>query len=253
MMTIMENHNWTKCRVGDPNPKLFIYKTTPAPKAQGTLQKGAWKDCKSRRNRKCAERLSPRNVREAIFMKSHHYGCINQTWTWTAPIDMLTWKQESPGRLHPRQRTKECWEQNSRIIFLGKADWGSHSDRNPKISWYQHIAVLLWQMRSCIREDYGGILKLWARSHWVWRAQWDSYGSLEIKDVESCEEDGGLACEVSKGSSKTLYIRVIFCTEFRFCHCDQLGLKSQPQLTRHQHQWSETFRLLGQLLQVSWS
>ena len=63
-----------------------------------------------------------------------------------------------------------------------------------------------------------------------------SYGSLEIKDVESCEEDGGPACEVSKGSAKALYIRVIFYTEFRFCHCGQLGLKSQPQLTRDQHQ-----------------
>lgn len=51
-----------------------------------------------------------------------------------------------------------------------------------------------------------------------------SYGSLEIKDVESCEEDGGPACEVSKGSSKALHIRVIFYTEFRVCHCGQLGL-----------------------------
>jgi hypothetical protein len=35
-------------------------------------------------------------------------------------------------------------------------------------------------------------------------AQWDVLWKLEDKNVESCAEDGGLACKISEGRLKTL-------------------------------------------------
>ena len=41
METITQKYNEPKCRVMETNPNEFIYKTTLAPKAERTLEKGA--------------------------------------------------------------------------------------------------------------------------------------------------------------------------------------------------------------------
>ena len=43
----------------EPNPNGYIYKTTPTPKAQGTLQKQGQKDSKSQEIGEFAVRLCP--------------------------------------------------------------------------------------------------------------------------------------------------------------------------------------------------
>lgn len=43
--TITENHSQSKCRVVEPS-HMICYTIAP-PKAQGSLGRGGWKDCKS--------------------------------------------------------------------------------------------------------------------------------------------------------------------------------------------------------------
>lgn len=48
---------------------------TPAPQAQGTLQKRRWKDCESQRIREFAVRLCLPVTSEAAPVKSHQHAC----------------------------------------------------------------------------------------------------------------------------------------------------------------------------------
>ena len=52
------------------------------------------------------------------------------------------------------------------------------------------------------------------------------YRHLEDKSVESSADDGGLACDVSKGSLKTLRGLFAILNEY-FCNSDPHELKSQ--------------------------
>ena len=65
----------------EPSSSGFIYKTVPAPKAQGTLQKREQKDCKSQGIRECAVRVCLLVMSEATPIKSHQHGCLNMSQT----------------------------------------------------------------------------------------------------------------------------------------------------------------------------
>lgn len=53
------------------------YKTTPAPKALGKLQKRGWKNCRSQRTREFSMRLNVMVRSDTISIKSHDHGCPN--------------------------------------------------------------------------------------------------------------------------------------------------------------------------------
>lgn len=76
--TIIENHKQSKCRIKEPSPKSYIYKTIPAIKALGTL----WKRRKNCTNQSISEfdvSLYPLVVSEATPTKSHQYNCPNMS------------------------------------------------------------------------------------------------------------------------------------------------------------------------------
>ena len=82
----------------------YKYKIKCISKAQRTPWKMWPKDCKSQRIRVCYKYIYPRNDKNDTSRKPHHYGCLNNIWRMTTPIDMLIWKEEMVCGLTPRQR-----------------------------------------------------------------------------------------------------------------------------------------------------
>ena len=58
METIKTNHNLSKWRVVEPSHNGYIYKATPAPKAQGRSRNRKYTDCRSQRIREFVMKLS---------------------------------------------------------------------------------------------------------------------------------------------------------------------------------------------------
>ena len=58
-------------------------------------------------------------------------------------------------------------------------------------------------LMACFGEDCERALDLWDGKE-SWELGGKFFSSLEDKNVESKDEDGGLVCEVSEGSLKTL-------------------------------------------------
>ena len=77
------------------------------------------------------------------------------------------------------------------------------------------------------REDRGRTLELWAgRAIECGGPSGLLCRRVEGKNVESRSEGGGLACEASEGSLKS--IRAVCSVDLGFCGSGQLGLQSQP-------------------------
>ena len=71
METITANHNLSKWRVMENSHNGYIYKATPACKAQGTSWRRRQKDYRSQRIREFAVKLSLLVKSEATLIKSH--------------------------------------------------------------------------------------------------------------------------------------------------------------------------------------
>lgn len=82
METMETNHNQSKCWVVKPSSNTYIYKRTPTPEAQGTLQKRRWRDCKSQRMREFAIKLCLLIMSEVAPIKSHPHDGLNMSWKW---------------------------------------------------------------------------------------------------------------------------------------------------------------------------
>jgi hypothetical protein len=70
---LQKNTAKSKCRVVDPSPNKYIYKTIPVRKTQGTLEKGEQKDCESQRIREFAVRLHSPGMSGTTPVKSHQH------------------------------------------------------------------------------------------------------------------------------------------------------------------------------------
>lgn len=88
-----------------PSPHGYIKKQTLPRKSLGTLQKRGWEDGKRQRLMGVSdETVSSRHIR-TFSITSHQHECPNISVTRRTPIDMVTWIEQSPGDLHPAQRT----------------------------------------------------------------------------------------------------------------------------------------------------
>ena len=85
--TRAENHNQSKCRVVEPS-HMICYTIAP-PKAQGSLGRGGWKDCKSQRIRELAERLCLLGMSEPHSQILTNMIATTHKWTGTTLIEML--------------------------------------------------------------------------------------------------------------------------------------------------------------------
>jgi hypothetical protein len=125
----------------------------PAPLPQWSL---------SLRNRNCAVDVSAgagitgslvlciRNVR-ATCMKSHQHGCLNETQTRTAPMDMLTWKRRtreaSTNELgatgeHQKQEKLSSPEESPQTAYLIPNDqFWDHMHKSNSI-WMEQVVLL---------------------------------------------------------------------------------------------------------------
>lgn len=100
------NSHQSKCVFVEPSLSAFMYKTTPAPKAWGTLQKRGQKDCKSQRSGGLRwDCVTP----EVTSVKSHQHDCSNVRWTRRTPTDTPSWMGTSPRGFNPTQRTMGNW------------------------------------------------------------------------------------------------------------------------------------------------
>lgn len=101
MDAITENQILSKCRILEPRPSGFIYKTTLTTMAQESLPRREQKGCKSQRHKECCYTMSPRNVR-SYTLKISPTWLPKHTLNKNTTIDMLMrMGKSSQGRSQP--------------------------------------------------------------------------------------------------------------------------------------------------------